>query len=380
MALLLLGGVKGASCGDDATGDHGDARPRDAALVDGTVDAATDGGCELGVPGEPNPATQSVGVDPMLQTELQWAEVAGATAYDVYLGTTCPPPSYPDAAFEYVGTPALSGLSLDYDASYCWQVVARAGACRQPGPVWAFETGSPCSEAPGCAGAETPPADPPHLPGFDLNGFRAPIPPPPPAPAPPLCHAPRLRIQLSRIMVHEDLDDFTNDVVYCVTVAEAPAGAEVRITPMTPPLDQGESYTFALEGTVIWGQLLGPVAPSGDLLITYECLESDDPTAYADLLAALEIAAASAGAVAGDQGWVYPAGGGAAAVSAVSAALAVNPDDRVFQAQQVVPEADHLSITNGGWWSVRRSGTLGTATFDWELFVQAWGCVDNGTL
>lgn len=197
-------------------------------------------------------------------------------------------------------------------------------------------------------------------------------------PWPTECGKPLLRVGVTRLVVHEEDDDIDNDVVYCVVQSEAVTGGEVRVTPKTPNLDEGESHTFSLNAGVFWGQL-EPSYPGSDLRITYDCFEADTDEGYANLMFALGDASLGVGGVIpGDSGWVFTGIGIISTI--VGAALALDGDDYLFSASQVVPEEHHLELTNGGYWTVRRDGTHLLSDWDWELYVKAWGCAEFGTL
>ena len=192
------------------------------------------------------------------------------------------------------------------------------------------------------------------------------------------CGAPMLRVGVSKIKVHEEDDDFANDIIYCVIQAEGKDGAEVRITPKTPNLDEGDEYQFALESGVFWGQG-GPSTPGGNMLITYDCIEADTTDGYQNLVTAVGEAATNVGdVVEGDNGWIFSTAGAIAPV--VATGLALDTDDHLFNAQQTIPLEKQLELTNGAFWTVRREGTHVFSDWDWELYVKAWGCAEYGTL
>ncbi|MCC6522882.1 MAG: hypothetical protein IT373_09495 [Polyangiaceae bacterium] len=192
------------------------------------------------------------------------------------------------------------------------------------------------------------------------------------------CGAPMLRIGVASITVHEEDDDWANDIVYCTIQAETAAGAEIRVTPQTPNLDEGDSYQYSLEAGVFWGQQ-GPTSPEGNIQLTYDCIEADTSDGYQNLINSIGEAAGQIGDVwVGDYGWVFTTVGAIAPV--VADALALDGDDHLFNAQQIIPLAMQLELTNGAWWSVRRQGTHSLSDWDWELFVKAWGCAEYGTL
>jgi len=110
-------------------------------------DTTGDAGCTINcaltgpvLPAGPAPAHQAVNVDETTVTSVDWADSNGATSYDVYFGSTCPPPTYPDAAFQNVTASELTGLTLATNTQYCWQVVAIDSDCAVQGPVWSFHT------------------------------------------------------------------------------------------------------------------------------------------------------------------------------------------------------------------------------------------------
>ena len=192
------------------------------------------------------------------------------------------------------------------------------------------------------------------------------------------CGAPRLRVAVTDIVVHEEDDDVANDIVYCVIQAEAEQASEIRITPQTPNLDEGDTHSFALESGVFWGQH-EPTTPGSNLLLTYDCIEADTSDGYQQLVSAIGQAAHQAGnVVEGDNGWIFSTA--AAIAPVVSSGLALDQDDKLFNAQQTIPIERHLELTNGGYWTVRRDGTHLWSDWDWELVVKTWGCAEYGTL
>lgn len=192
------------------------------------------------------------------------------------------------------------------------------------------------------------------------------------------CGAPLLRIRAQKITVHEEDDDFANDIVYCAITAEAATASEIRVTPPTPNLDEGDSHDFSLSAGIVWGQL-APESPAGNLLLTYDCFESDSDTGFQDLLDSIGQAATDiGGAIGGEYGWVFETIGAVAGV--ISDAVALDGDDHLFNATQVIPLEMQLALTNGGTWSVRRKGTNLNSDWDWELFMQVWGCAEYGSL
>src|SRR5579864_4989375 len=89
------------------------------------------GGSGPATPGAPNPpsGTASVTVTP----NLSWT-AAGATSYDLLLGTTSPPSTYVSSITTSWYTPS----QLSAGTTYYWQVVARNSSGTIPGPIWSF--------------------------------------------------------------------------------------------------------------------------------------------------------------------------------------------------------------------------------------------------
>ncbi len=191
----------------------------------------------------------------------------------------------------------------------------------------------------------------------------------------PECGAPLLRIRAATVVVHEEDDDFANDIVYCALSSEAMLGAEIRVTPKTPNLDEGDSHTFAIESGIFWGQA-EPMTPGGNLLLTYDCFEADSSEGYGNLIGAIGQAAGQLGGIAGDNGWIFDTISAVAPV--IQDAVALDSDDHLFNAQQTIDMSAQMDLTNGRFWSVRRSGTHINSDWDWELRVEAWGCAQYG--
>lgn len=196
-----------------------------------------------------------------------------------------------------------------------------------------------------------------------------------PQSGPEACDDPKLRIRVAKIIVHEEADLVFKDNIYCAIVAESGVGAEIRVTPKTFALDTGDEFDLALAQGVVWGQAGEPVAPMGNLAMTYNCLEGDDTGAFEEFLDAIADAAADTGALPFEYGWVIPVVGLAAEI--IGAALALENDDHLFNAAQIIPATLQLEMTQGVWWSVRRDGTFMLKPWDWELRLEAWGCTDD---
>jgi hypothetical protein len=87
-------------------------------------------------PSVPSPAGGATGVS--LDADLNWADAAEATSYDVHFGASHPPP--------LVGTVAVSQHNLPTlvaDTIYWWQIVAKNARCQTAGPLWRFKTVGP---------------------------------------------------------------------------------------------------------------------------------------------------------------------------------------------------------------------------------------------
>jgi phosphatidylserine/phosphatidylglycerophosphate/cardiolipin synthase-like enzyme len=86
-----------------------------------------------GIPGSPNPANGVSSV--ATNATLSWS-AAGATSYDVRLGTTTTPPTVSAGQTSSSYTPG----GLNNSTTYYWQIVARNSAGATMGPVWSFTT------------------------------------------------------------------------------------------------------------------------------------------------------------------------------------------------------------------------------------------------
>lgn len=135
--LELPGGCLSWQDGDDCADS--------AALCD---DSAGEASCVvdctgvLSNPANPQPADAATNVDASTLAALTWNGDPAATGYDIYVGTACPPPPFPDPAFVAALTPTVSVSGLAEQSSHCWQVVSHDGqGCVLVGPVWTFDTG-----------------------------------------------------------------------------------------------------------------------------------------------------------------------------------------------------------------------------------------------
>ena len=116
----------------------------------GVANCLTDCTTGPGAPTNPSPADGATDVDAGVVTVLDWDDVSGATSYDVYFGTTCPPPAYPDAGYQRTVVSEWAGVALAGSSSYCWKVVPRDDAgCLTEGPTWTFDTATLPAADPG---------------------------------------------------------------------------------------------------------------------------------------------------------------------------------------------------------------------------------------
>jgi hypothetical protein len=102
------------------------------------------------VPASPSPSNGATNVADTVT--LTW-NAAGATSYDVHLGTVNPPPvaSQDQAQASFVASGLGNGVT------YFWRVVAKNAAGSTTGPVWSFTTaGSQGSTLPSTPGAPSP--------------------------------------------------------------------------------------------------------------------------------------------------------------------------------------------------------------------------------
>ena len=209
------------------------------------------------------------------------------------------------------------------------------------------------------------------------------------------CGAPKLRIRLKDIKVltpeNQPFIGSDGDKIYCILTSESNNGSEIRITPVTPRLDSGQSYSYALYEGVFWGQDLPPAtattdagngtityevprAPNGDLMLTYRCWSQHNDTTWSSILSAAGNASAQVAGVAGQYGWAFGLGAVVGQVAAAAIAAAQQDVATVYNAQQIIPEDKQLAMTNGVSWRV----TGGKNGANYEMTMQAWGCAVNG--
>ena len=113
-----------------------------ANLPGGFADSSLTGTAVVGTlpatPASPSPANAASGVT--VNPTLDWADVAGATSYDVYLWLASA--SKPATATATVSASQWTPPILTDGVNYNWQVVAINSNGSTSGPVWAFHTGT----------------------------------------------------------------------------------------------------------------------------------------------------------------------------------------------------------------------------------------------
>jgi uncharacterized repeat protein (TIGR01451 family) len=87
-----------------------------------------------GTPSSPLPADSATAIS--VNVNLDWADTSGTISYDVYFGTSSPPPFVGNVASSEYDLPRLS-----YSTPYYWQVVAKNDCGQSAGPEWTFTTG-----------------------------------------------------------------------------------------------------------------------------------------------------------------------------------------------------------------------------------------------
>ena len=116
-----------------------------AAVIEDTIDVLPN------PPAEPvliSPANAATGV--ALSTSLTWSAANGAASYDVYFGTSTPPPFAANTA-----STSYSPAGIVAGSTYYWQVVAKSAAHSAYSAQWSF-TAAPagnCTYSLGAAGA-----------------------------------------------------------------------------------------------------------------------------------------------------------------------------------------------------------------------------------
>ena len=112
---------------------------------DGPTWSFTTGVCSPpNAPSNPNPSNGATGVPTSLT--MSWTS-SNADSYDVYFGTSNPPPLVPGGS---ITSTSYSRSGLSYLTTYFWKIVAKNSCQNQnPGPVWSFTTLPPSCPTPG---------------------------------------------------------------------------------------------------------------------------------------------------------------------------------------------------------------------------------------
>jgi Matrixin len=84
------------------------------------------------IPSNPSPTSGTTGIQ---VSSIAWAAAAGATGYDVYLGTGTNPPLFASN----VAATSVS-LKLANGTTYYWRVVAKNSVGETSGSLWSFTT------------------------------------------------------------------------------------------------------------------------------------------------------------------------------------------------------------------------------------------------
>lgn len=194
-----------------------------------------------------------------------------------------------------------------------------------------------------------------------------------------VCDNPRLRIRVASITVNEDYDDVTDDVVYCIITTEAETASELHLVPPTIELDEGDTHHYSPTAGIIWGADNQLAPPGGNMHITYDCFESDEADGFKQLLkAAAEMVGGVGGVpIPGLEGWTVP---GDVVASLLMSLIALDTDDYLLNAQQIIDEELLLELTQGRYWNLRRADSGTFWAWDWTLRLEAWGCTDDGVL
>jgi len=192
------------------------------------------------------------------------------------------------------------------------------------------------------------------------------------------CDPARLRVRLAKVTVANPDDDVSKDIIYCFLTSASPAtteGVQGNHTTPTENLGKGQSHAYNGNEAVFWG-VKEPKDAAGDLTLTYECWEQDDPAQYTALVQKSAQILADEYAYQEGSGWTSSAADLAARY--LPALLSLDGDDHLFSATQTIPRGEQLGLANGASWNVHKKGTHYWSDWDWTLRVEAWGCVDNG--
>jgi C1A family cysteine protease len=78
-----------------------------------------------------------------IEVDLDWEDSVGAASYDVYLGTTNPPPFLINTMSSYYDPGALNS-----GKTYYWQIISKNSGGNTSGPIWSFITVSDSTPPP----------------------------------------------------------------------------------------------------------------------------------------------------------------------------------------------------------------------------------------
>ncbi len=232
-----------------------------------------------------------------------------------------------------------------------------------------------CDTAPSCTGAEGVPSSTTPRPDLNLTDKDYPELSKPDGgvalSSTQGCDAAQLRLRIEKIKTYKGGAE-----IYCIVNATDGKTSEVAITPKTKGLADGESYFFAPDVGLVWGQK-DIKSTSTNLTITYNCVRVKGDS-FAKVLQAASDASAKVAGVAGPYGWAFGLGSVGAGVAS-AAVQASSGDEQILNAQQVIDAKGLLDLTNNRSWVVRKSqdGGLFGYSWDWELTVQSWGCADG---
>jgi hypothetical protein len=231
-----------------------------------------------------------------------------------------------------------------------------------------------CELAPSCTSAVGVPSSPlvrgdlcqpPVVPDGGVSDAGAPS-------GPGTCKDPELRLRIERVLVHKGGGE-----IYCVVSATDGASSEAAVTAKTKSLGDNEANYFDATTGLYWGQK-DLHATSNNLTVTFNCFVVKGDS-WAKVLKAVGDTATGLGGTPTPYGWAFGLGGVAANAAAAGVAAGAG-DELRFNAQQTIDKKELLDLTNGRSWSLRKSGGCGAfCNWDWEIFVQSWGCADAQT-
>ncbi len=240
-----------------------------------------------------------------------------------------------------------------------------------------------CDLAPTCTGAFSVPIEFTPLPEFDNagqtnygSGVGMGVPP-----EETTCSAPRLKIQLSRVIAHKDGLSFAGSggfKVFCVLEANDGQDMELILTEQMDLEGDGKSHEIKPTSGIFWGQGTSTVKRSQfNLTLNYNCYRDKDGDVWADVLKGISDAAGAGAGIPGNPyGWAF--GLGSVAAAAAEAAIQKAGLTNVLSVEQRIAKESLLMLTEGRTWSIREKGKFdsgwGSEKSDVELVIRAWGC------